>query len=114
MKTLIYSVIATIIVLAACFLISLICKTRTKTDQKTTLFTLPLCILLLFISLFVGAGISRNHIKKELEVMRVENNKRYLNDDSRLKKIELRNRNISWIIGPDEEITKEIEALRNQ
>ena len=114
MKTLIYSVIAATIVLAACFLNSLVCKTRTKKNQKTTLLILPLCILLLFIALFVGAGISRNHIKKELEVMQVENNKRHLNDDARLKKIESRNRDISWIIGPDEEITKEIEALRNQ
>ena len=75
---------------------------------------LPLCFLMLFIALFVGAGISRNQIKKELEVMQEENNQRHFNDDSRLNKLELRNRNISRIIGPDEEITKEIEALRNQ
>lgn len=111
MKTLVYSVIVATLVLTVCFLVTLFRSKRTKKDQKTTLLVLPVCILLLFIALFVGASVSRNHIKKELAVLKEENQSRRPIDDSRLKAIEERNREISWIIGEDEELEKWIESL---
>ena len=111
MKTLIYSIIAATLVLIGCFLISLIRKTRTKKDQKYTNLLFPSCILLLFVSLFVVAGISRNHITKEVTLMQNTDDTRLHVNRSRLDLLEKRNKTISWIIGKDEDLEKKIKAL---
>lgn len=80
-------------------------------NKKRGLLILALTLLFSFISFFVGAGISRNHIRKELVVMKENTDKRSI-EASRLSMLEERNNNISFIIGKDEEIEKQIEALR--
>lgn len=100
MKALIYSIIIAAIMLTICFLISLIRWKKTKKNQKTTLLILPVCILLLFIALFVGASISRNHIKKELIELKESTDKR--NDDIRLSVLEKKYNDLILVIGRDE------------
>ena len=112
MKTLLYSVIVTTLALFGCLLLNLI-RSHTKKSKVTNLL-LPICTLLLFIGLFTGAGISRHRIKKELTVMQEESLKRHPSSDSRLETLKERNREISWIIGEDEELEKWIETLRAQ
>ena len=88
-------------------------KTRTSKDQKKPLLIIALLFLLSFIGLFIGAGISRNYLKKELVIIQEE--KKNLCDtdfDSRLTQLELRNQKITRIIGKDEEVEKWIEVLR--
>ena len=114
MKTLLYSVIAATLVLIGCFFISLIRTKKSKTSLKVTNLLLPICILLLFIGLFTGAGINRHRIKKELTTMQEKGLKRTAIETSRLETLEKRNREISWIIGKDEEVEKWIETLRRQ
>lgn len=83
---------------------------RTKKDPKKLLLILPVCILLLFITLFVGASISRNHLRKELIEIKENTDKRG-NDKSRLSVLEARNRTITYIIGRDEETEGLLEDL---
>lgn len=83
---------------------------KSKQNQRIFLLILPVCILLLFISLFVGAGISRNHLRKELVEIKENTDKRG-NDQSRLSVLEARNRTITYIIGRDEETEELIEDL---
>ena len=114
MKTLLYSVIAATLVLIGCLFVSLIRTKKNKTSLKVTNLLLPICILLLFVGLFTGAGISRHHIKKELTAIQEESLKRHPAEDARLETLKERNREISWIIGEDEELEKWIETLRRQ
>ena len=114
MKALLYSVIAATLVLIGCLIVSLIRTKETKPNRIVTNLLLPLCILLLFIGLFIGAGISRHRIKKELTVMQEESLKCPPANDARLETLNERNREISWIIGTDEELEKWIETLRRQ
>ena len=88
-------------------------KTRTKKDSKKPLLIIAILLLLSFVGLFVGASISRNHIKKELIVMQDEA-KRLHNEDlnGRLTRLELRNRKITRIIGRDETLEKWIADIR--
>ena len=85
---------------------------RTKKDQKTTLLVVPVCILLLFVGLFIGAGISRHQLRKELVEMKESGTKR--NDDTRLTVLEKRNNNLSRIIGRDSETEQLISDLQTQ
>lgn len=109
MKALIYSIIIAAIMLTICFLISLIRWKKTKKNQKTTLLILPVCILLLFIALFVGASISRNHIKKELIELKESTDKR--NDDIRLSVLEKKYNDLILVIGRDEATEVLIQEL---
>ena len=87
---------------------------KSKQNQRIFLLILPVCILLLFISLFVGAGISRNHLRKELVEIKENTDKRG-NDQSRLSVLEARNRTITYIIGRDEEtegLIKDIKKVK--
>ena len=87
---------------------------NSKQNQRIFLLILPVCILLLFISLFVGAGISRNHLRKELVEIKENTDKRG-NDQSRLSVLEARNRTITYIIGRDEEtegLIKDIKKVK--
>lgn len=90
-------------------------KTRTQKDKKRPLLILAILLLLSFIGLFVGASVSRSHIKKELAAMNNEES-RLRNGDfkSRLIQLELRNKKITRIIGKDEKLEKWIEVLRTQ
>lgn len=83
---------------------------KSKQNQRIFLLILPVCILLLFISLFVGAGISRNHLRKELVEIKENTDKRGDNK-TRLSVLEARNRTITYIIGRDEETEDLIEDL---
>lgn len=88
-------------------------KTRTKKDSKKPLLIVAILLLLSFVGLFVGAGISRNQIKKELTVMQDEAKRLHNEDfDGRLTRLELRNRKITRIIGRDETLEKWIADLR--
>ncbi len=72
MKTIItISIIATIL-LGICWFLSLIRDKNTKRNARWTNFILPLFVLVMFVSLFVGGSISRNHIKKELVTLSEE------------------------------------------
>ena len=84
---------------------------KSKQNQRIFLLILPVCILLLFISLFVGAGISRNHLRKELVEIKENTDKRGDNK-TRLSVLEARNRTITYIIGRDEETEELIEYLK--
>ena len=74
-----------------------------------TLF-LPLSALLLFVGLFVGSGISRSFLRKELVEMKENTAKR--SNESRLTVLEERNKKITRIIGRDKAIEKQIEELK--
>lgn len=90
-------------------------KTRTSKDQKKPLLIIAILLLLSFVGLFIGAGISRNYLKKELLVIQEEKKDlRNTDFDSRLTQLELRNQKITRIIGKDEEVEKWIEVLRAQ
>lgn len=88
-------------------------ETRTKKEQRKPLLILALLLLLSFVCLFVVAGISRNHIEKELIVMRTEGD-RVRSDDfaEHLSQLERRNQRITRIIGRDEKIEKWFDELR--
>lgn len=110
MKTLLYGVLVATIVLIGCLLLNLIQPKRTKKDQRITLLILPVCMLLLFVGLFVGASISRNQLRKELVEMHENQTKQ--DNDARLTMLEKRYNNLSLIIGRDsetEDLMKEIE-----
>ena len=85
---------------------------RTKKDPKKLLLILPVCILLLFITLFVGASISRNHLRKELIEIKENTDKRE-DYSSRLRAIEEKNKVISYIIGPDDDTERLINEVKN-
>lgn len=87
-------------------------KTRTKKDQKRPLLILAMLLLLSFVGLFIGASISRSHIKKELTAINEESRLRNADFQSRLIQLEFRNKKITRIIGKDEELEKWIETLR--
>lgn len=88
-------------------------KTKTKKDQKRPLLILAMLLLLSFVGLFIGASISRSHIKKELAAMNSEESRlRNADFQSRLIQLEFRNKKITRIIGKDEELEKWIETLR--
>ena len=111
MKPITIIIIVTAMLLTLCLILSLVRNKRTKKELKWTNLIVPACILLLFVGLFVGAGISRHQLRKELTEMTANTGKR--NDDqSRLAQLEKRNSRISRIIGKDIEIEKQIEALQ--
>lgn len=111
MKAIVYCVVGIAIVLTLCFVVSLV---RSKTAGKKMRWTnliLPLLALLLFVGLFVGSGISRSNLRRELGEMK-ENTVKSL-DKSRLTVLEERNKDISLIIGRDKEVEKQIEELQD-
>ena len=85
-----------------------------KNDKTKRFFTLilPLSVLLLFVGLFVGSGISRCVIRKELKEMK-DNTVKREGYDTRLKELEKRNKKITLIIGRDKSLEKQIEELKN-
>lgn len=89
-------------------------KTKTSKDRKKPILIIALLLLLSFIGLFIGAGISRNHLRKELITLQETiENRTFDNDlDSRLDALEKRNEKLNLIIGEDEEIEKWIASLR--
>lgn len=120
MKTLFYSILAVTLVLVGCFLVNLILTgkiqrnpNKTKKIQRIFLLVLPISMLLLFISLFVGAGICRNQLCKELTEMKEDTDKRGDNE-SRLSVLEARNRTLTYIIGRDEEAERLISDLEKK
>ena len=84
-----------------------------KTEKTKRLFTLilPLVVLLLFVGLFIGSGISRSFLRKELVEMKENTVKR--DNASRLAVLEERNNKITRIIGRDKELEKQIEELKS-
>ena len=110
MKTITIITIVTAMLLTLCLILSLVRNKRTAKERKWTNLILPTCILLLFVGLFVGAGISRHHLRKELTEMKESAAK--CEDESHLTALEERNKNLSLIIGRDKELEKQIEALR--
>lgn len=82
-------------------------KTRKKYSFVT--LVLPLVILVCFAGLFIGSGISRSNLRKELTEMKEGGAKR--GDDARLTEIKERNRTLSYIIGRDEETEQLIDAV---
>ena len=89
-------------------------KTKTSKDRKKPILIIALLLLLSFIGLFIGAGISRSHLRKELITLQETiENRTFDNDlDSRLDALEKRNEKLNLIIGEDEEIEKWIASLR--
>ena len=111
MKTVIYSVIAIAVVLTLCFVVSLI---RSKTEGKKLRWTnliLPLAALLLFVGLFVGSGISRSNLRKELTEMKTSTEKN-TDNELKIKDLERKNEQLNLIIGRDEETEKLLEEVR--
>ena len=66
MKTILYCVIGIAIVLALCFVVSLVRSKNAGKKLRWTNLVLPLIALLMFVGLFVGSSISRSHLRKEL------------------------------------------------
>ena len=83
-----------------------------KNNKTKRFFTLilPLSVLLLFVGLFVGSGISRCAIRKELREMK-ENPVKREDYGIRLKELEKRNKRITRIIGRDKETEVLIKDL---
>ena len=112
MKTITIIIIATAMLLTLCLILSLVRNKRTEKERKWINLIVPACILLLFVGLFVGASVSRSHLRKELTEMTANTDKR--NDNhTRLTELEKRNHRISRMIGKDIEIEKQIEALHS-
>ena len=105
MKTIAIIVILVAAMLVIAWMVCLIQRPR-KTMRWINL-TLPLVALLFFVGLFVGAGISRNHIKKELATMQPSSK-----DTHRINELERKNRRITLVIGRNEEVEEMIQALR--
>ena len=116
MKTIIYSVIAIAVILTICFIVSLIRGKKAGKAIRLTNLILPLIAVLLFVGLFVGGSISRQHLRKELMDMTANTDKR-VNKDNRLSVLEKRNNSLSYILGTDEEadrLIKEIKTARKE
>ena len=84
-----------------------------KDKKMKRFFTLilPLSALLLFVGLFVGSGISRSFLRKDLKEMKENTVKR--GDVSRLTVLEERNKKITRIIGRDKELDLLIESIKH-
>lgn len=84
-----------------------------KTEKKKRFFTLilPLCALLLFVALFVGSGIHRLTIRKELTEMGTASGNRSDNG-ARLSRLEEQNKRLDYILGRDEKTEKLFEEVR--
>jgi hypothetical protein len=67
----------------------------------------------MFISLFVGASIRRNHLRKELIEIKENTDKRE-DYKTRLSVLETRNRTITYIIGRNEETEGLLEDLKTK
>lgn len=82
-----------------------------KTNKTKRLLTLvlPLTLLFLFVALFVGSGIYRSTLRKELTEMKEGGVKK--GDNTRLTEIKERNKTISYIIGRDQETEQLIDAV---
>ena len=83
-----------------------------KTNKTKRLLTLvlPLTLLFLFVALFVGSGIYRSTLRKELTEMKETSAKRD-GLETRLTEIKEHNQTISYIIGRDEETEQLIETV---
>ncbi len=112
MKTLIILVILSSVALTGCFLLSLLRSKKERKALRWTNLIFPLVALTLFVALFVGSGISRNNIRKELNAM-TENTDNRDSHESRLSVLEERNKNLSLIIGRDRELEQKIETLKS-
>lgn len=84
---------------------------KTKKKYRFITLILPLTVLLLFVTLFVGSGISRINLRKELAQMKDNTDKRE-DCNARLAAIEKKNKTISYIIGRDEKTEVLIEDLK--
>ena len=82
-------------------------------QKKKRLWTLivPLIVLFLFVGLFVGSGIYRSLLRRELTEMK-ENPGTKAGYTTRLAEIEERNKQIGYIIGRDEATEQLIEELK--
>ena len=108
MKTVIITTLVTAMLLTLCLTLSVVRNKRTKKERKWTNLIVPASILLLFVGLFVGAGISRNQLRKELIEMKGSSAKR--NNDARLTMLEKKYNDLSLIIGRDRAIEETISA----
>ncbi len=133
MKTIITITIIATILLGICWFLSLIRDKNTKRNARWTNLILPLFVLVMFVSLFVGGSISRSNIKKELVTLQAEDNNRsatsngglsseeYMKEnlteeqtkEALLKELEKKNADISLIIGPDTTIESLIASLQS-
>ena len=68
-------------------------------------------LLFSFVTLFIGAGISRVNLRKELVAMKENTAKRNV-DKSRLTVIEAKNNTLNFIIGRSEKTERLISALK--
>ena len=109
MKTIAIIVILVAAVLDVAWIVSVLSGQRQRKSMRLTNLALPLIALLLFVGLFVGEGISRNQLKKELRSAQ----KNRL-DQQRLDELEAKNDRITFILGKDEEIDEMILNLRNE
>ena len=105
MKTIGILVILMAVMLAVCFVVVLLCGRGSRKAMRWTNLVLPLAVLLVFVGLFVGEGVSRNRLKKELASMSSDGK-----DATRIETIKARNEVISWVIGRD----SEVEAMIHQ
>lgn len=110
MRTIVITVIVTALLLTVCFIISLFMGKRNPKKLRATNLVIPLIALLLFVGLFVGQSIRRDHIRKELDRMEVQKDDRD-GLEGRLEVLEQHNREITWILGRDQEIEERIAAL---
>ena len=99
MKTIGLLVVILALVLAGCFVVVLLRGRSSKKAMRWTNLVLPLAALVVFVGLFVGEGISRSRLKKELASMSSGSK-----DATRLETIKARNERISWVIGQDSEV----------
>ena len=81
--------------------------------RKKGLLIVALALLFSFVSLFVGAGISRNRLKKELAMMQSPTDAR-TSHEAQIHLLEQRNEVISRIIGRDNELDSWFESLHKE
>ena len=114
MNTLTIIIIVTAVVLSVCLVV---CLVKGKGDRKrlrATNLVLPLLALLLFVGVFVGGGLSRRHIRKELTALQESVGVPGVvkgEDVTRLEELESRNVRLNRLIGRDKEIEERFASL---
>ena len=98
--------------LSLCFVAGLVMGKESRRKLRVTHLVFPLVALLLFVGLFVGEGVRRSDIRKELDRMELQGGDRD-GIEERLKVLEQRNREIDRILGRDKELEERMTALEN-
>ena len=109
------SIIAAI-VLTGCFVYSLIRGKSERRKIRWTNLIVPIIVLLLFVGVFIGGSVRRNGLEKELVELRqqvADSTEDGISEEYQQKftDLERSNRRISYLLGVDEDLEREIREL---